>query len=168
AFRMRETQNRFSPGRAVSMKGRSDAEVVALALALWASGLLAAFCEAGPPVLFRLTDAASGPTIRLGFGGDRSPGNPVASFMYFVPLISPEPVSSITSPGSTQIARVLSAKRKNTLHSFVVTCEFEFTGNGSHQNIFDLAPVIHQHERPLKAGGSLGRRLSSITVDGPG
>ena len=92
----------------------------------------------------------------------------MASFMYFVPLISPEPVSSITSPGSTQAARVLSARRKSTPHSFVVTCEFEFTGDGSQQSIFDLEPSIRRHERRLKAGGSAGRQLSSINVEGPG
>jgi hypothetical protein len=88
--------------------------------------------------------------------------------MYFVPLISPEPVSSITSPGSTLAARVLSVKRKSTPYSFVVTCELEFTGHGSQQSIIDLAPNIRWHEQQLKAGGSTGRRLSSITVDGPG
>jgi hypothetical protein len=88
--------------------------------------------------------------------------------MYFVPLISPEPVSCLTSPGSTQGARVLSAKRKSTTHSFVVSCEFEFTGEGSQQSIFDLEPNIHRHEQQLKAGGSIGRQLSSITVEGPG
>ena len=88
--------------------------------------------------------------------------------MYFVPLISPEPVSSSTSPGNTQAARVLSARQKNNGHSFVVTCEFEFTGNGSQQSILDLAPTIRRHERELSAGGSTGRQLSSITVNGSG
>jgi hypothetical protein len=92
----------------------------------------------------------------------------MASFMYFVPLISPEPVSSTTSPGSTQAARVLSARRKGTVHSFVVTCEFEFIGDGSQQSILDLAPTIRRHEWELRAGGSTGRKLSSITVDGSG
>lgn len=92
----------------------------------------------------------------------------MASFMYFVPLISPEPVSSSTSPGSTQAARVLSTRRKSTVRSFVVTCEFEFTGKGSQQSILDLAPTILRNERELKAGGSTGRLLSSITVNGPG
>ena len=92
----------------------------------------------------------------------------MASFMYFVPLISPEPVFSVTSPGSTQTARVLSAKRKITPHSFVVNCEFEFTGNGSQQSIFDLGPIIRRLDRQLKEGGSIGRRLSSITVEGQG
>jgi hypothetical protein len=88
--------------------------------------------------------------------------------MYFVPLISPEPVSSSTSPGNTQAARVLSARRKSTGHSFVVTCEFEFTGNGTQQSIVDLVPTIRRHTRELRAGGSTGRQLSSITVNGSG
>jgi len=73
-----------------------------------------------------------------------------------------------TSPGSTQVARVLSAKRKSTTRSFFVSCEFEFTGQGSQKSIFDLEPNIHRHEEQLKAGGSMGRQLSSITVEGPG
>jgi hypothetical protein len=139
-----------------------------LALVLWANGLLPGLSQSGPPAVVLPMEAVAGPTLRLDFGRDQSPGNPLASFMYFVPLISPEPVSSITSPGSTQAARVLSAKRKSTSHSFVVTCEFEFTGAGSHQSIFDLEPIIRRHERQLKSGGTTGRRLNSITVDGPG
>jgi hypothetical protein len=165
---MSEPRNQFTLGRAASIKRRRDGRVLSLVLALWANGLLSALGQASVPTVLPLPGAATGPTLRLGFGGDQSSGNPLASFMYFVPLISPEPVSSITSPGSTQAARVLSAKRKSTAHSFVVTCECEFTGQGSHQNVVDLARTIHRHESQLKAGGSTGRRLSSITVDGPG
>jgi hypothetical protein len=147
---------------------RRRARVLLLALALWANGLPPALSQVTPPPPVATADAATGPTIRLDYGRDQSPGNPVASFMYFVPLISPEPVSSTTSPGSTQAARVLSAKRKGTAHSFVVTCEFEFTGNGSQQSILDLAPTIRRQEGQLRAGGSTGRLLSSITVNGSG
>jgi hypothetical protein len=133
-----------------------------------ANGLLPGLSQTNPPAVILVTNAATGPTIRLDLNGDQSPGNPVASFMYFVPLISPEPVSSITSPGSTQVARVLSARRKGTPNSFVVTCDFEFAGNGSQQSIIDLAPTIHRQESKLKAGGSTGRQLSTITVGGPG
>ena len=136
--------------------------VLALAVSLSAPG------QTGPPAVVPPADAATGPTIRLDVGHDSSLGNPVAAFMYFVPLISPEPVFSSTSPGSTQSARVLSAKRKNTPHSFVVSCEFEFTGDGSQQSIFDLEPNIHRHERQLKAGGLLKQQLSAITIKGPG
>jgi hypothetical protein len=165
---MSESRIQFSPNRASSVEVRHRARLLLLSLALWANGLQPALSQAIPPATVAATNAATGPTIRLDYGRDQSPGNPVASFMYFVPLISPEPVSSSTSPGSTQAARVLSARRKGTAHSFVVTCEFEFTGNGSQQSIMDLAPTIRRHERELSAGGSTGRLLSSITVNGPG
>src|ERR1035438_3942931 len=54
------------------------------------------------------TSGSHGPTIRLDYAAGRSNGSPVASFMYFVPLISPEPVASITSPGSTQSVQLFS------------------------------------------------------------
>jgi hypothetical protein len=147
---------------------RRRASLLLLSLALWANGLQPALSQTTQPPTIAATNAATGPTIRLDYGRDQSLGNPMASFMYFVPLISPEPVSSSTSPGSTQAARVLSAGRKDTAHSFVVTCEFEFTGNGSQQSIVDLVPNIRRNEGELRAGGSTGRLLSSITVNGPG
>ena len=165
---MSTSENLFSSSRAASTDRRRGVRALLLALALWASGLLSAFCQADSPAAGSPTNAATGPTIRLDVGRDHSPGNPVASFMYFVPLISPEPVSSVTSPGSTQVARVLSAKRKSTPNSFVVTCEFEFAGNGTQQSVLDLAPTIRRSERKLKTGGSIGRQLSTITVGGPG
>src|SRR5215470_12895565 len=150
---MSERQNQFSPGRPASLKERCRARLLLLSLALWANGLRPALCQETAPPTVAATNAATGPTIRLDYGRDPSPGNPIASFMYFVPLISPEPVSSTTSPGNTQAARVLSARRKSTLHSFVVTCEFEFTGKGSQQSILDLSPIIRRQERALRAGG---------------
>ena len=139
-----------------------------MSLALWANGLQPALSQVTSPPTVVVTDAATGPTIQLDYGRDQSPGNSVASFMYFVPLISPEPVSSRTSPGSTHAARVLSTERKSTSHSFVVKCEFEFTGNGSQQSILDLGPTIRRHEQELRAGGSTGRLLRSIAVNGSG
>jgi hypothetical protein len=139
-----------------------------LAAALWAIGLLPALGQTNSPAIVPPTNAPTGPTIQLDYGSGQSPGNPVSSFMYFVPLISPEPVTSVTSPGSTQVARVLSAKRKRTPKSFFVACEFEFSGGGSQQSILDLQPNIRRHERRLKAGGSTGRQLSTINVEGPG
>ena len=141
---MSARQDQIPLGRPASLDVRYRASLLllALALALWANGLRQALSQATPPPTVAATDAATGPTIRLDYSRDQSPGNPVASFMYFVPLISPEPVSSSTSPGSTQAARVLSTRRKGTVHSFFVTCEFEFTGNGSQQSILDLS-LIH-------------------------
>ena len=148
--------------------GWSYAMVLLLGMVLWTSSSQPALSQAASPGGAPPSDDAKGPTIHLDFGQDASPGNSVAAFMYFVPLISPAPVSCMTSPGSTQVARVLSAKRNGTSSAFVVSCEFEFTGDGTELSIFDLGPSIRRHEERLKAGGSIGRQLNSITVEGPG
>jgi len=130
---------------------------------------------AGAP-LFSLTDKreaipaleSAGPTLHLDYGHGESPGNPVAEFMYFVPLISLEPVSVVMSPANTQCARMVSATRSFTAKSFLVTCEFEFTGKGNQQNVFDHTDTVRQHERELKEGGSLNHQLGSINVEGAG
>ncbi len=127
-------------------------------------GVAPLFLGAQQPAL----SASTGPTIRLDYTPGESPGNPVASFMYFVPLISLEPVSSLTSPGSTQSAHVSSAKRRGTAHSFFAKCEFEFRGQGSQESLFDLTNSIRGHESKLKEGGALHRQLRSITVEGAG
>lgn len=165
---MRLSQFQFHSTGAASVVDRFGAVVLLLVLLTWINSLLPAFSQTNLTPAHASEGAATGPTLRLEVGRDDFPGNPMASFMYFVPLISPEPVTFTTSPGSTQTTRVLSTKRKSTAHSFVVTCEFEFAGKGSQQSLFDLARIIRQHERQLKAGGSTGRRLSSILVEGPG
>jgi len=130
---------------------------------------------AGAP-LFPLTDKreanpapeSAGPTLHLDYGRGESPGNPVAEFMYFVPLISLEPVAVVKSPGNTQCARMVSATRSFTARSFRVTCEFEFTGQGNQQNVFDHTDKVRRHERELQEGGSLKHQLGSINVEGAG
>ena len=172
-YRGRERGWCMLPTRCVRQWGlpiepRYGTKALLLALAVLANSLLPAPAQTNAPAVVLPTNAPAGPTIQLDFGGSQTPGNPVSTFMYFVPLISPEPVTSVTSPGSTQVARVLSAKRKTTPNSFGVTCEFEFNGTGSQQSVFDLTPNIRRHLRKLKAGGSTGRQLSMITVGGPG
>ena len=157
-----------SVSRAPSTNWWNGASALLLVLVFWGNGRLPVQGQTNPPAAVPLTNAATGPTIRLDYSSGKSLGNPVASFMYFVPLISPEPVTSVTSPGSTQVARVLSAKRKSTANSFVVTCDFEFAGDGTQQSVLDLEPNIRRHRRKLEAGGSTGRQLSTITVGGPG
>jgi hypothetical protein len=114
------------------------------------------------------TPDLAGPTLHLDYGHGESAGNPVAEFMYFVPLISQEPVSVVKSPGNTQCARMVSATRSFTARSFSVTCEFEFAGQGNQQNVFDHTEKIHRHERELKEGGLLDHQLGSINVEGAG
>jgi hypothetical protein len=130
---------------------------------------------AGAP-LFPLTDKreadpapeSAGPTLHLDYGHGESSGNSVAEFMYFVPLISLEPVSVVKSPGNTQWARMVSATRSFTARSFLVTCEFEFVGEGTQQDIFDHTDKVRRHEQELKKGGALDHQLGSINVEGAG
>jgi len=116
----------------------------------------------------RLAAAPAGPTLQLDYGHGAPQTNAVSEFMYFVPLISPEPVSVITNAGNTQCVRISSSACRVSGNTFVATCNFEFTGEGSQQNILDHTDKIHEHEEDLKAGGSLKRQLSSICVEGAG
>jgi hypothetical protein len=110
---------------------------------------------------------STGPTLRLD-GRPGSPGNAVSEFMYFVPLISLEPVSVVKSPGNTQRVRMLSTTRSGTAGSFLLTCEGEFNGEGNQRYVFDHSEKIRRHERELEQGGLLDHQLSSINVEGAG
>ncbi|HEU0011939.1 MAG TPA: hypothetical protein VFT34_19150 [Verrucomicrobiae bacterium] len=110
---------------------------------------------------------AAGPTLRLDFSDD-SPGNPIGAFMYFVPLISPDPVSVHESAGNAQRSRVLSVTRRFSSGAFSAECEFTFTGDGSHRNIFDNSEKVRRHERQLRAGEALERALQYISIEGSG
>jgi hypothetical protein len=135
----------------------------------WSPLLPVALAVAVPDALAAEAIAnAHGPMIQLDFRPGRPNGSAVAAFMYFVPLISPEPVWSLTSPGSTQSVQLLSAKRRSMARSFMTTCEFQFNGEGSHQSRFDLSQQFRRHERKLKKGGSISRQLDYIIVEGKG
>jgi hypothetical protein len=108
-----------------------------------------------------------GPTLRMDYARE-SAGNDVGAFMYFIPLISPEPVAAYSTPGATHQARVTSASRQQSETAFTTTCDFEFSGDGSQEDVFDLARTIQRHEQQLKAGAILDKQLRSITVSGPG
>lgn len=112
--------------------------------------------------------APAGPTLRLDYGMGNLPANSVGDFMYFVPLISPEPVSVFTNAGNTQSARILTFQCKTNTTSFEAVCEFEFTGQGSQQNQFDHTRLIQKHEAALKAGNPIKRQLKAINVEGSG
>jgi hypothetical protein len=112
--------------------------------------------------------ASNGPTLHLSDARGGSPGNTVAEFMYFVPLISLEPVSVVKSPGNTQRTRILSTTRSVTATSFLVTCEFEFNGEGNQQYVFDHSEKIRRHDQQLKEGGLLDHQLSSNSIAGAG
>src|ERR1035437_719330 len=106
--------------------------------------------------------------LHINLGHGQSPKNPLAGFLLFVALISLAPVAVVESAGNTQCARIVAATRSFTASSFLVTCEFEFTGDGHQQNIFDHTAKIHEHEQELKNGGALPHQLGAINIAGAG
>ena len=120
----------------------------------WPAGVLAA--------------AASGPTLHLSDGQGGSGENSVADFMYFVPLISPEPVSVATEAGVEHRVRMLAITRREKSKSFLVKAEYEFIGSGLHQSLVECTNAVQRHQSKLKHGGKLEHLLSAIMVHGPG
>lgn len=110
----------------------------------------------------------NGPTLKLDYGSGESAGSSVSDFMYFVPLISPEPIMVLSSPGNTQRARFVSARREFKTRTFQVTCDFEFTGDGYQRNVTDHAPKLKRREADLKKGAVLDNQLDAINVQGAG
>ena len=116
----------------------------------------------------RLLAAPTGPTLQLDYGRGHGQTSPVSDFMYFVPLISRDPVLAIINPENTQRVKVSSSRCKISGGTFQATCEFEFTGEGRQENILDHTDLIRRHEHLLETGGSLTRQLSAINVEGAG
>lgn len=116
----------------------------------------------------RLLAAPTGPTLHFDYGNGRPLENPLNKFMYFVPLISPDPIAVSASADNTQRARVISSSCQTNGASFHAACEFEVIGEGLQQNVFDHADLIRQHDKELKAGKPLLLQLDAINVQGSG
>jgi hypothetical protein len=115
-----------------------------------------------------VAEEVNGPTILLGYSEEDLKINPIASFMYFVPLISPTTVDRETSVNNEQQTGIISYERKVTSKSFHVTCEFKVLGNGFHKSRFDLAGTIEASTTEFKKGGSLTNVLDYIKLEGEG
>jgi hypothetical protein len=112
--------------------------------------------------------AANGPTLQLDYGSGTATANQVVQFMYFVPLISPEPSTIFTNVGNSQCAQVVSFSSKTNGSTFTAVCEFKFSGTGFLHNIFDHSNNLARHEAQLKAGETLKHQLGAINVEGEG
>ncbi len=115
-----------------------------------------------------LRAAPSGPTLQLDYGTGRPQENSVTKFMYFVPLISPDPSIIYTNAANSQCARVTSFECRTNGGRFRATCKFEFTGAGGLQNVFDLTEHLRSRENRLKDGDTVKHQLVAINVTGPG
>lgn len=112
----------------------------------------------------------NGPTVLLSYGRGIFEKNPIQSFMYFVPLISPVAVDRQTSADNTQQVAVLSYEKKATSKSFAVSCEYEIKGNGFSRYTFEpagmIALKIEESKKPKP--DSLTNMLDYIHFEGEG
>lgn len=115
-----------------------------------------------------LLQAATGPTLHFDYATGGQSTNPLVKFMYFVPLVSPEPVCVLTNAGNTQSARVTSFSCRTNGVTFRATCEFEMDGSGVQRNLIDHSEMIRRHDKDLKSGKLLEHQLASINVEGAG
>ena len=107
-----------------------------------------------------------GPTMIMNYSKKKFVKNPIASFMYFVPLIAPTLVDNISSVDNTQQLGIISHKIKVKSKSFYVACEFEVLGNGFHMNTFDPVGMIAVHTDELTKGKTIKNILDYIKLDG--
>ena len=125
--------------------------------------------ESVPDANLAITDS-NGPTVQLSYGEGAPEENPIQSFMYFVPLISPVAVARGTSAENHQQAAILSYEKKVTSKSFRVTCEFEMSGPGCTRYTFDptgmIALRIGESKKPK--GEPLSHVLDYINFEGEG
>jgi hypothetical protein len=111
---------------------------------------------------------SNGPTIIMSYNKKQFVKNPLASFMYFVPLISPTFVDNISSVNNQQQVGIISHKMIVNSESFQVLCEFEILGSGFHMNTFESAGMIAACTNGLKKGETLKHMLDYIRFDGDG
>ena len=115
-----------------------------------------------------IVEDSNGPTLIMSYSKQKFAKNPIASFMYFVPLIAPTLVDNISSVNNEQQLGIISHKIITDSKSFHVVCEFEILGKGFHINTFDSAGMIAAHTDELKQGETLAQMLDYIKIDGDG
>ncbi len=114
------------------------------------------------------TDEAKGPTVYLFDKNGEYPDNKLSDFMYFVPLISPVPVTAVTSQNNTQGGHLLSYEKGQTGDSFYVTCDFRMEGKGFYTDEFDGDAMIEWNIKSVNNKKVLKNILDYIKFEGEG
>lgn len=111
-------------------------------------------------------DKTSGPTLLIDYQ-DGGPGNPVDTFMYFVPLVAPTAMDVYTDPNTTLNARIISRTSKESDSEFTTVCTFEIRGSGVYEAFFEPTEMIAFNLEGNTKPRTLHNLLRSIRVDGP-
>jgi hypothetical protein len=122
------------------------------------------------PVMDSNTAAAdaNGPTVHLSYSAEAIQGNPIRSFMYFIPLISPATVRCDSGANDDQQAGIISYTKHVDSRSFYVKCEFQMAGKGFNRYVFDPAGMIALRCGEAKPGETLAHMLDYIRFEGEG
>ncbi len=115
-----------------------------------------------------VVEAGCGPTMLMSYSKEEVVENPIASFLYFVPLIASTSVDNISNVHNDQQVGVISHKIKNDSRTFSVVCEFEILGTGFHMNTFDPAGMIAAQVGDVKKGKTLTNLLDYIRIEDQG
>jgi hypothetical protein len=115
-----------------------------------------------------IVEDSNGLTLIMSYSKQKFVKNPIASFMYFVPLIAPTLVDNISSVNNEQHVGIISHKVITEGKSFRVICEFRILGKGFHENTFDSDGMIELHANEAKEGETLTHMLDYIKVEGEG
>jgi hypothetical protein len=110
----------------------------------------------------------NGPTVMLGYDAVKSLRTSTASFMYFIPLISPTLVFTEISSNNQQQAMFISHEKKVFANSFTVSCEFELQGSGFFIDIFDPNEVIATFPDEIKKNVPMNNLIDYIRLEGNG
>ena len=111
---------------------------------------------------------SSGPTMIMSYRKDKYLKNPIDSFMYFIALIAPTLVDSVSSVNNQQHMGIISHETTVDSKSFSVICDFEILGSGFYMNTFDSAGMIAAHADEVEQGETMTHMLDYIRVEGQG
>jgi len=114
------------------------------------------------------SNGSNGPVVMLSYNGLKPMKTPTASFMYFIPLVSPTRVSTEISPNNRQRVMFISYEKSVVLDSFIASCEFEMQGSGFFMDIFDSNEVMATFGEEIKKNAPAKNVLDYIRLEGEG
>jgi hypothetical protein len=110
----------------------------------------------------------NGPTVLLGYNNISPLKTPTASFMYFIPLVSPTRISTEISADNQQQAIFMSHEKKIFKDSFTASCEFELQGSGFFIDIFEPNEIIATFPDEIKKNAPMNNLIDYIKLEGAG
>lgn len=115
-----------------------------------------------------LPASPSGPILKMDYAGHPENDMRIADFLYFVALISPEPVTISESPTNTLRVRVAAIRQESGKDRFSMNLAFNVSGQGFRHYAIDQSENLRRQSRRLATGKTLEKQLDYIRYEGPG